>query len=653
MSALAVITLSSPDDSAYRIPDVGTGRRSQFYVLHGDGTYKYGYDTGEGAYESARSQSVNEVDGQFGYRDPDGNNIHLQYQAGQEGFVPTGAHLPQPHPDFAAAHAEARARPPFRDPLADSNTDASYDFQYAEGGQARSEQSDSQGNIQGSYTYTDEEGRTRTYTYTAGRETGFVVQGDDLPQAPLAPGQTPAATQLSASGRRPSSSAFRSTPSFPSQVSRTPSAPSSSFRSSTTSHAASQAFSGARASSSGTYSSQASGIRPDGSYSFSYDAGDHSRSESADSDLNVEGQFSFVADDGVRRRVDYEAGRDTGFLAFGDHLPQPHDATQAGARASTSSFASTRTSSRTPTTSATSSFRGAPSTYQATSPRRPTFTSPSATRRQPFEEANTRTQLNPDGSYSFAYETSSHSRAESGDRDNNVQGNFDFVADDGQRRAIEYVAGEETGFIAKGDHIPVGPVVPGAPSGQPTGDIVAVQEVPFIDPLANTGDDASYDFAFESEQYSRSETADAEGNVQGQYTVVDDDGTRRTYRFRAGKGVGYETEEVSRSQGPRPSTRPTAGFRSPSTSFTGTHAPATSFTGHPAPSTSFTGSPAPATSFSSRPSAFRTGQTHATFSPTRGASTSGFRSEASSDFQLHQYDASENSDKFGYVLTFN
>lgn len=644
LSALAVITLSSPvpDESAYNIPNVGTGRRSQYYVLHSDGTYKYGHDTGEGAYESARSHRVGEVDGNFGYRDPDGNAVHLQYEAGQEGFVPTGSHLPQPHPDFAAAHAEARARSPFRDPLADPNTDASYGFQFAEGGQARSEQSDSDGNIRGSYTYTDDEGHTRTISYTAGRGTGFVVESDDLPQAPLAPGATPAATKLTgAPGRFPSSTYHTS--SAAAAASRA-AATSSTYRSSTTSRRPTHSFRGTTASAAaGTASSLTSDIRPDGSYSFSFDAGDHSRAESADANLNVDGEFSFVADDGVRRQVTYEAGSDTGFIAVGDHLPQDHRS-HAGARGSTSAFSRTRSPFRTSTTGAP--FTGTTSAFQGTgASRRPTFTgtqtqysTSAGQRRQPFEAANTRSQLNPDGSYSFEYQTSTHSRAEAGDRDNNVVGDFDFVADDGVRRAIEYEAGSATGFIAKGDHIPVGPVVPGAPSGQPTGDIVPVREVAFIDPLAGTGLDASYSFDFDSEQYSRTESADADGNVQGQYTVVDDDGLRRTYRFQAGKGIGFQTEEVSSSQGPRP--RPT------SSAATGRLATSPTYTGRPTPSTSFTGQSGTTFSHGSR-----AGASSSTTASSYASSSS--RSGASEDFKLRQYDASDNRDKFGYVLTFD
>ncbi|XP_063597095.1 platelet binding protein GspB-like [Penaeus indicus] len=611
LSVLTVSTLSlpRPDESAYRIPQVGTGRRSQYYVLHSDGTYKYGHDTGEGAFESARSSTPGQQRGSFGYVAPDGRPISLHYEAGEGGFVPQGAHLPATHPDFEAAHAQARARAPFVDPLADPNADASYGFDFAGQGQARSEHSDSDGNVRGSYSYTDDQGRTRTYSYTAGRGTGFVVEGSDLPTAPQDSKSTPAATRLS-SGTRGSSSrlgtGYSAAPGT-SSASRGAGSPSGS------------PFPSAGAAA----SSRQSAASPDGSYSFSFDAGDHSRAESADGNLNVEGHFSFVADDGVRRNVNYAAGANRGFQASGDHLPtapQPHSAS----RSASTSFASHTPSVKSGPAASTFS-RPSTHTYSASG----SATSPSTgVSGRPFGEANTRTQTRPDGSYSFSYQAPTHSRAESGDANNNVDGNFAFVADDGQQRAIRYEAGSDTGFIAEGAHIPVGPEVPGAPSGQPTGRIVPVREIPFVDPLADTNADASYSFAFDSEQYSRSESADADGNVQGTYTLLDDQGTRRTYRFRAGEGVGFETEQVSTSPGASP-------FRSSSSSS----AAATSHS--PSSPSTYTGSSA---SSSRYPSAAASASS---------SSAGGFRSASGPGFQLRQYDATKNPHKVGYVLTFD
>ncbi|KAK7086612.1 hypothetical protein SK128_001940 [Halocaridina rubra] len=623
LSALAVSTLSLPGpDGAYNIPDVGTGQRSQYFVLHSDGTYKYGHDTGKGAFESAHSPSVGQQQGNFGYVDPEGNSLRVQYEAGERGFVAHGDHLPKPHPDFHAAHAEARARPSFVDPLASSNADATYNFKIAEDGHSRTEQSDSNGNIRGTYSYRDDNGQTRTFSYTAGRNTGFIIEGNDLPVSPDVPagaGSTPAATRHSSNSDSsinfratgsPSSTFIPSESQRPSPVYSTPENQHSSF-------AASQQESSSPV--------QAT-VNADGSYFFSFNAGDHSRSESADSDVNVEVQFSFVADDGATRRINYEAGANKGFQASGDHLPTPPSSTLVGNVASTriremstSPFSIVQTSYQTPSVSsqstATSRFTSKSSLASIQTHSAPT--SSQAT----FQESNTRSDLRSDGSYSLAYETSSHSREETGDSDNNVDGDFSFVSDDGQRRQIKYEAGSETGFIVEGAHIPTGPVVPGAPSGQPTGKIVPVKEVPFVDSLANSNSDASYSFEFESEQYSRTESADANGNVQGTYTVADDDGTTRTYSFRGGEGIGFEKKEISSSR-ETPSSRSSLS----QTTISPAHRPSSS---------SFNRQVAASTSTLSIP--FR----------------SSARSDNSQNFQFHQYDASKNPGKYGYVLRFD
>ncbi|XP_069999227.1 nuclear pore complex protein DDB_G0274915-like [Penaeus vannamei] len=627
LSAIAVSALSlpQPDESAYKIPRVGAGRRSQYYVLHSDGTYKYGHDTGEGAFESARLKSAGDLDGEFGYKDPEGQNVRLQYNSGVGGFRAQGDHLPAPHPDFTAAHSAVQSRRPFVDPLADTETDASYTFQFAGDEQSRTEVSDADGNVRGSYTYTDEDGRTRTFSYTAGRGTGFVIEGDDLPQQTDSDA-TPAATRLTSSSRRFSSSR--------------PAGTTSNRLTSTTS-------------------------------SFRATAGDQRTAP--------------------RRPVATQASSSqfgsrvasTSFTGQSAHR-RPFGSPKPARRPSAASFGAS--AQRTPATYSTSishspaapkpSAPRTPSTFSSSASRAPTASRPSTafssfspqTRlsSRPFEEANTRSEVRSDGGYSFAYETSSHSRAESGDRDNNVDGKFDFVAeDDGQRRSVQYEAGSDTGFIAEGAHIPVGPEVPGAPSGQPTGRLVPVKETPFIDPLADTGLDASYNFAFDSEQYSRSETADADGNVQGTYTVVDEDGTRRTFRFRAGKGIGFETEEISVSRGPPPSRAASTAPASSSTSSLGAGSSFSSTSqGSPtgggvisykSPSTASRAPVAPRPSTTSSFSSFSSSssQQASRSPPLRSIFKPTSTKEVFPGFKLHQYDFTKNPDKFGYVLTFD
>lgn len=54
------------------------------------------------------------------------------------------------------------------------------------------------------------------------------------------------------------------------------------------------------------------GPQPDGSYDFSYDLGDQSRSEKSDSSGNVEGKYSYTGTDGKDVKVTYTAGANKG-----------------------------------------------------------------------------------------------------------------------------------------------------------------------------------------------------------------------------------------------------------------------------------------------------------------------------------------------------
>lgn len=54
------------------------------------------------------------------------------------------------------------------------------------------------------------------------------------------------------------------------------------------------------------------GPQPDGSYDFSYDLGDQSRSEKSDADGNVEGSYSYTGADGKKVQITYTAGANKG-----------------------------------------------------------------------------------------------------------------------------------------------------------------------------------------------------------------------------------------------------------------------------------------------------------------------------------------------------
>ncbi|XP_028160060.1 pupal cuticle protein 20-like [Ostrinia furnacalis] len=75
-------------------------------VNNGDGTYRYNYETGNGiaAHESGAPRASGPeglavtAEGGFSYRAPDGQQISLTYTADENGFHPTGSHIPTPPP---------------------------------------------------------------------------------------------------------------------------------------------------------------------------------------------------------------------------------------------------------------------------------------------------------------------------------------------------------------------------------------------------------------------------------------------------------------------------------------------------------------------------------------------------------------------------
>nr|AER27816.1 cuticular protein RR-1 motif 8 [Antheraea yamamai] len=75
-------------------------------VNNGDGTYRYNYETGNGiaAHESGAPRAGGPeglavtAEGGFSYRAPDGQQVNLVYTADENGFHPTGSHIPTPPP---------------------------------------------------------------------------------------------------------------------------------------------------------------------------------------------------------------------------------------------------------------------------------------------------------------------------------------------------------------------------------------------------------------------------------------------------------------------------------------------------------------------------------------------------------------------------
>nr|XP_027224063.1 uncharacterized protein LOC113816221 [Penaeus vannamei] len=470
--------------------------------------------------------------------------------------------------------------------------DGSYSFSYETQSSSRHESGDGHNNVRGRYSFVADDNIIGEIQYIAGADTGYIAEGDSLPQGPPVPG---------AESGIPTG---RILPVLSEEEANKLAAATSGSASASPLTAA-------------IYSSPLDSAPRDASYSFSYDAGQSSRSESADPNLNVQGTFSFDADDGVRRTVNYVAGSATGFVAEGDHLPIAPD-TDFGSRIQSSSSGVVTTKS-------------AATTYVAPAPSQP------AASAAPAEVAQVRSSALDDGSYSFSYETQSSSRHESADAQNNVKGRYSFIADDDVSREIQYIAGADTGYIAEGDSLPQGPPVPGAETGIPTGRILPVlseeeaNALARVSPLksgegsdnADTQADASYRFSFDSDSYSRTEEADADGNIVGSYTYVDEDGEEHTVNFVAGRKTGFS---------PRDTLKPTAA----------------------AGDATSTVAVSPAYSSSSRSSGVTAAQAVSPVVITKAAgstATSGSHtSQVVGDVLLHQYSA-DNSPKYGYVFT--
>ncbi|KAJ8954059.1 hypothetical protein NQ318_004364 [Aromia moschata] len=68
---------------------------------NGDGTYNYAYETGDGISAQEQGDATGDgtkTQGGYSYTAPDGQQIHIQYAADENGFQPQGDHLPTPPP---------------------------------------------------------------------------------------------------------------------------------------------------------------------------------------------------------------------------------------------------------------------------------------------------------------------------------------------------------------------------------------------------------------------------------------------------------------------------------------------------------------------------------------------------------------------------
>ncbi|KAJ8976891.1 hypothetical protein NQ317_016490 [Molorchus minor] len=151
----------------------------------------------------------------------------------------------------------------------------------------------------------------------------------------------------------------------------------------------------------------------DPSYSFSFATGRYNRKEDANRLGDVTGSYSYTDDVGERHRVDFIAGKNTGFhvkTPFPDSNPRSYGPLY---------------------------FNG---------------------RGKPLPRGRTSIQRGLDGSYRFVSAGPDQRRTETSDSTGHVRGSYTYLDDKGIQHSVHYIAGPETGYRVlknvKGPHLP-------------------------------------------------------------------------------------------------------------------------------------------------------------------------------------------------------
>lgn len=445
----------------------GAGSAAGSGVAGPDGSYSFSYSTGDSSREES-ADSQNNVKGRYSYKNAAGHH-DLSYVAGaQTGFLPTGGSLATPNglggknsPAGTGAHGTSGYGAPSSGGAPNApGADGSYSFSYNTGDSSREESADSNNNVRGRYSYTNAAGH-HDLSYVAGAQTGFLPTGGSL-ATPNGLGQT----GPSAGGNAPGS---YGAPRYD--------APSSGSLGSGGSNA----------------------LSPDGSYSFSYKTGDSSREESADSQNNVKGRYSYTNSAG-HHDLSYVAGAQTGFLPTGGSLATPNG---LGGKSPQSPYGS-----------------GVPATYGSGGLSLGAV-GKSAT----------------DGSYSFSYSTGDSSREESADSQNNVKGRYAYTNAAGHHD-LSYVAGAATGFLPTGGSLATPNGLSGKEGTSGSGVTGGVSSSGFGDKSGSASGDGSYSFSYNTGDSSRQESADSQNNVRGSYSYTNNAGFH-DLSYVAGSQTGF------------------------------------------------------------------------------------------------------------------
>uniref|UniRef100_A0A182WCB8 Uncharacterized protein n=1 Tax=Anopheles minimus TaxID=112268 RepID=A0A182WCB8_9DIPT len=158
--------------------------QTDFNHINSDGSFAFGLknsDTPGAHYHTASGNPKTIVRGRYGSRQPDTGRVEETiYTAGPRGFRARG---PKIHRKQSLSQVQRGPIGTPEDPLADPYDDPSYDFQFKTRNYQRREGSDSNGRVNGLYSYIDDVGEKHSVRYSAGSGTGYEV-ANPVPDAP-------------------------------------------------------------------------------------------------------------------------------------------------------------------------------------------------------------------------------------------------------------------------------------------------------------------------------------------------------------------------------------------------------------------------------------------------------------------------------------
>lgn len=288
---------------------------------------------------------------------------------------------------------------------------STYSFFMRTQNHSRQENGDSTGNFRGSIKFFDTFGNNKEVHYQASPEGGIVTSDAPFVSIPGRSGQRNIPS-LSTQSPLTGSSTYEFSTSEPSVVST-----------GSVSYDNGQSF--PTTDNTLRVNSGRTREHPDGSYAFSYDAGDHRRQEARTGDGIVRGMYSFEGPDGEHRRVEYEASARNGFVARGRDLPGQ---LTGGYLPPSGGLVS----------SGVSPASGVlPVEYGAGY----------------YQPLAAEDRATPEGTYYFSYDAGDHARDEVRDGNGNVSGSYSFLTGDGLRQTVHYEASPEGGFRIKSSHV--------------------------------------------------------------------------------------------------------------------------------------------------------------------------------------------------------